>query len=424
MKVIAVVGSGIAGDEAVYSVRRADPDAKVVMISEDPQPLYSACVLADYVAGEISRAQVFLRRAEDYKRHGIQLLLSERVVDWLPDRSLLCLRDREIPYDRLVLATGSRPFVPRLPGVNLDGVISLKTLYDAERIRKTMGSKAVVVGSGPVGIEAVVALRRKGWEVTLIESLDRVMPRLFDTPIACALKQRLEAEGVNVLLGEPIREICGSKRVEGVRTVLSTIPAELVVLVIGMRPNVALPRMAGLELGTSGGVLVDDTLETSFRDVWACGDCIESTDVITGRTGLFMLWRNARVQGRIAGFNAAGQEKKYSGSLNITHVNLFNEAAASAGAVASDLHEGEAEILHRKIAWGELLLVLQEKRLVGVQALGCTDRVGRLIGPLLRGVDLLKESLHLFSGKRSPETWALREFQGDLNYILETNMVI
>jgi len=420
MKVIVVVGSGIAGDEAVYSARRANPDAKVVMISEESEPLYSACVLAVYVAGEISRAQVFLRKAEDYKRHGIQLLLSERVVDWLPDRSLLCLRDREIPYDRLVLATGSRPFVPSMPGVNLDGVIPLKTLSDAERIRKAMGNNAVVVGSGPVGIEAVVALRRKGWKITLIESLDRVMPRLFDTPIAYALRQRLESEGVNVLLGEPIIEICGSKRVEGVRTDLNTIPAELVVLVMGMRPDVALPRRASLELGNSGGVLVDDTLRTSFRNVWACGDCIESRDVITGRSGLFMLWRNARVQGRVAGSNAAGQTKKYLGSLNVTNVNLFNETAASVGAVASDLHEGDSEILHRKVAGGELLLVLQEKRLVGVQALGCTDRVGRLIGPLFRGGDLLRGSSHIFSRKRSPGTWALREIQRDLNRIFKT----
>lgn len=413
MSVIAIVGSGIAGEEAANTARRTDPGARVLIVTEEPQPLYSACVLADYVAGEISRQRVLLRSQVDYKKAGIELLLSEKVLGWSPDHRILNLKEQDLSYDRLVLATGSRPFVPPLLGVEKEGVLPLKTLKDADLLRQARGKSAVVVGTGPVGIEAAIALKCKGWEVVMVELLDRILPRIFDAPLARSLKNRLEAEGIQVLLTERVIEILGGNGVEAVRTDLRTIPAELVLLVIGMKPEVELAEKGGLNLGRSGGIEIDDTLSTSFQGVWACGDCIESRDRITGKKGLFMLWNNARMQGKVAGGNAAGASHRYHGSLNVTTVPIFHETAASLGLLASDLQEGEAKSIHRKGPLGELWLVLQDDRLVGVQAIGRTERVGGLLGLLLKGGNLrwlTGEMAH----KRKGDLWALRGVQRDL----------
>jgi len=415
MRVIAVVGSGIAGDEAALAARKTDPKARVVMITRDPYPLYSACVLANYVSGEIPRERVFLRTPDDYTRDGIEILMSRQVVDWHPDRHVLCLDDEgELSYDRLIIATGSRPFIPPLPGVEKEGVVTLKTLRDADIMRDVQGKSAVVVGSGPIGIETAVALHRRGWSVSLVELLDRILPRLFDIPLASSLQERLESRGIQVFLREKVLEILGEERVSGVRTDQRTIPADLVILVIGMRPDLELAKKGELVLGVSGGIQVDEHMRTNRTDVWACGDCVESQDMVTGRKGLFMLWNNARIQGRVAGANAAGDTKRYPGSLNLTSVSFFGEACASVGLLSSDLSPTEAQVIHRKGLRREFWLVLQDNRIVGAQALGHTERVGGLVGLILRGEDLRKTIIKGSTRSERRRIWPLRGLRRDL----------
>jgi NADH oxidase (H2O2-forming) len=344
-------------------------------------------VLADYLAGRIPREQVFLRTGEDYDRAGLELRAATRVAAWEPERNRLRCDSGEIAYDRLVLATGSRPVIPRVPGCDMAGVFTLKTLADADLLREARGRCTVVVGSGPVGIETALALRARGWSVAVMEMLDRLLPRLFDQPLAATLQSHLESSGISVSLGEELQEIVGNERVRTVRTNRRTLPADLVVWVVGMRPELALIDRGQVDLGPFGGIAVDAGMRTSRENVWACGDCVESEELATGRRGLHMLWNNARVQGRVAGANAAGATRRYPGSLNITTVACGEEAAASAGMLAADVPPEELDIVHRKRAGRELWLVLRRGRLVGVQAWGRTERVGSLAGLLLREDD-------------------------------------
>jgi len=421
MKVIAVVGNGIAGSEAAEAARRVDPQARVVLMTKEPFPLYSACVLADYVADRIPVQRVILRTAEDFGKAGIELLLSSQVMDWSAEEQLLNFDDGNLRYDRLVIATGSRPFVPDLPGFGKQGVVALKNLQDAEMLRAAQGSAAVVVGTGPVGIEAAIALRRRGWTVALVELLDRVLPRLFDAPLAAALKKRLEDHGIDVFLGERVLEITGKTHAAGVKTDRRTLVADAVVLVIGMRPELSLVKKDEVALGSSGGIQVDRQMKTSREGVWACGDCVESEDLITGRRGLFMLWHNARLQGRIAGANAAGALRRYPGSLNLTTVNVFDETAASVGILASEVPRDEARVLHRKGPWGELWMVLKDQSLIGVQALGRTERVGGLMGMIAKGKDLRKALLKEPTSAEGPGGWILRGVRKDLLRLMGSN---
>lgn len=418
MGVIAVVGAGIAGDEAARAARAQAPGERVVLVTEEPHPLYSACVLADYLCAELPKDRVYLRGVEEYRELGVEFLPETPVTGWDPSGRRLQIPGGGIDYDRLVLATGSRPFIPPLPGADREGVVSLKTLEDAERIRDTRGRAAVVVGSGPVGIEAALALRELGWEVTIVELLDRVLPRIFDAPIAGRAVALLERAGVRVLVGEKVMEIQGERRVEGVRTDQRTLDAQLAVMVVGMRPEVTLAREGGVSLGSAGGIQVDPYLATSLPGVWACGDCVESEDRLTGRRGLHMLWNNARLQGRTAGANAAGDSRRYTGSLNVTTVNLEAQAAASVGHLAADLPAAEVELLHREGHDGALTLVVRGGRLVGAQVLGRTERLGGLLGLILTGGDLREALARPRTPQQRRQGWTLEGLRTELAELL------
>jgi NADPH-dependent 2,4-dienoyl-CoA reductase/sulfur reductase-like enzyme len=410
---IVVVGGGIAGDEAALAARKRAPGDRVVLVTEEPHPLYSACVLADYVCDGLPLGKVFLRGSEEYRALGIESLTETPVTGWSPEGRVLSTPKGEIAYDKLILATGSRSFIPPIPGAKNEGVVSLKTLDDAEKIRKAGGSSAVVVGSGPVGIESALALRERGWTVTIVELMERVLPRVFDAPIAEMAAERVRGEGVDLHLGEKVLEVLGDGKVEGVRTDRRTVTADLVVMVVGMRPEVTLAKAGGVKLGPMGGIEVDVTMATSVPGVWACGDCVETEDRITGKRAPYMLWNNARVQGRIAGTNAAGGSQKYAGSLNITTVSFDRQAGASVGYLAADLPPEEVKLVHRESHDGAVSLVLRGGRLVGAQVLGRTERIGVLMGHILTGGEL-KRSAREPGAKQLREAWELFRLRKEL----------
>jgi NADH oxidase (H2O2-forming) len=418
MVTIAVVGGGVAGDEAAVTAKKLAPKDRVVLITEENHPLYSACVLADYVCDEMPKSRVYLRGIDEYTQLGIESMTGTRVAGWSPEDRELQTSGGAVPYDRLILATGSRPFIPPIPGADKKGVMPLKTLDDADRIRATKGTAAVVVGSGPVGIEAALALRELGWEVTIVELMDRVLPRIFDAPIAAMAVQHLARAGVQVLVGEKVLEVLGDARVQGVRTDRRTIEAQLAVMVVGMRPEVTLAKAGGVKLGASGGIRVDPYLATSVANVWACGDCVESADRLTGKRGLYMLWNNARIQGRVAGSNAAGQHLSYTGSLNVTTVNFEGQAAASVGHLAADLPESEVEVIHRDGHDGAVTLVIHQGRLVGAQVVGHTERLGALMGLIMKGGELRETLANPRTPLQRKLGWQLRGLKREILELL------
>lgn len=415
---LVVVGSGIAGHQAALAAKRANPKANVTIVTQEREPLYSACVLADYVAGEVPRERVFLSDWGSYERIGIQVLHGRRAKSLDPQRGILGLDDgTSLGFHNVVLATGSLPFRPPLPGVDLKGVHVLKTIEDADAIMASRGSRAVVVGSGPVGVEISLALRKRGWEVTMVELLDRVLPRVFDRPISMSIQNHLEGMGIKILLEEGIEAVEGDKKVEGVRTSQRSIGAQMVVMVAGMRPEVSLARQCGIRLGEQGGIWVDSSMRTSVQNVWACGDCVESRELTTHRSGLFMLWNNAKLQGEVAGSNAGGLNRTYRGSLNLTTLNLHKTAAASVGLLEAELKEDEVATIHKRTLRGELFLVIKDGRIAGVQALGEVERVGGLISLIIKGVHVKDITEGRATAAGPSLSWPLRDVASGLRSI-------
>jgi NADH oxidase (H2O2-forming) len=393
---ILILGGGIAGYSAAQAIKRTSPDARLTVITEEPEPTYSACVFAEYIAGEIPEERVFIQGQDHVPLAPSEWMLGQTISEI--DTQQKCLIRQGGPplsFDRLILATGSRAVVPPLPRIRSSGVTCLKTLADANAILQTAGKRALVVGSGPVGLEVAVALRKRGWDVSVVELLDRILPRLFAPVHSQRIRSLLEGRGIRVMVGERVLEIVGEERVEAVVTDKGTIATDLVLLGIGMEPEVRLAAGAGLRLGHTGGIAVDPFMRTSQEDIFACGDCAETVDRLSGMPGLNMLWVNAKMQGVVAGLNSLGQKKKYPGALNLTTLKLYDTVAASVGEVEA-AGEPFREIIKEVGGKSSIRLVVREGIIKGIQTVGPRVDMSVFLNMLLCG-----ERLHILKDSRN-----------------------
>lgn len=377
-----IVGNGIAGISAAHTIRMISSNALITMVSDEAEPAYSACVLPDYVSGEIRRENVVIKTFPEYSRDGIGLLSPQKVIGMSVEEKRVILENEILPYDRLIIATGSKPVVPPAITTDRSGIFTFKSLKDAEKICGWKGHDAVVVGSGPIGLEAGMALKRKGYDVIILEILSHLLPRAFDEHPSAIIKSMLNQRGIEVLEGERLVEITGRESVSGITTDKRTIKCDTVILATGMKPRGSWV-VGKVERGKHGGILVSDKMATSLPDVFACGDCVEARDLITGRSMPSMLWHNARRQGEVAGYNAAGISASYNGSLNVTGVNIFGTQAISIGINSSDGISG-LDVIERKREGAYQRVFLQKSEVVGAQSVNWNEDMGRLLASIVR----------------------------------------
>ena len=377
-----IVGNGIAGISAAHTIRMISSDALITIVSDEAEPAYSACMLADYIGGELSRDSVIIKNFSEYSRDSISLLSSQKVVGMSVEDKRVILEKESLPYDKLIIATGSKPVIPAGVTVDKSGVFTFKSLKDADKISRWKGHVAVVVGSGPIGLEAGMALQRKGYYVVILELLSHVLPRVFDEHPAAIIKSLLAQRGIEVLEREKLVEIMGRDSVSGITTDKRTIPCDTVVLATGMKPRGSWV-IGKVDIGKHGGILVSNTMATSLPDVFACGDCVGAKDMVTGRSAPSMLWHNARRQGEVAGYNAAGVSVHYDGSLNVTGVTIFGTQAVSIGISSSDGFSG-LEVIERKREGAYQRVLLQNAEVVGAQSVNWSEDMGRLLTSIVR----------------------------------------
>jgi NADH oxidase (H2O2-forming) len=388
MKVI-ILGNGVAGNSAGSIIRRFDNTADITIVSREGYPEYSACALPHYVAGDISRKKLFIKTEKDYLKEKIKTVFGREVTAIEPEHRRIYLDGTSIEYDKLVLATGSRPIVPPVNGIGLDGVFTLKFPGDADRILGYGGTTAVVIGSGPVGVEASIALRKQGFKVYLIEVLDRIMPRLFDEVPSSMLKGLIEKKGIKVITGERVLGIEGNDKVEGIVTDEGRIDCDVVLIGAGMKPDVELAKQSGIATGEKGGISIDDTMMTNFDNVFACGDCVEAKDRVTGEETLSLLWHNAVQQGEAAGYSCAGIPRKYPGSDNITSLDVFDVHAVAFGYTKTEADRNEeVEVIESSSGKSYYRLVVSDGKLIGAQSIGDAQDMGALRCLMLRNDNL------------------------------------
>lgn len=364
---LVVVGNGMAGMRTVEELLALAPELyDITVFGAEPHGNYNRILLSPVLAGEKTVDDIMLHPREWYARHGITLLAGDPVV--AIDRARRLVRSRsgkEIRYDRLLLATGSRPFIVPVPGHALDGVIAFRDIQDVETMLAAARAHrhAVVIGGGLLGLEAANGLLRQGMDVTVLHLGDALMDRQLDANAAALLKRTLERRGLRILLGANTSEILGETRVTGVRLADGTqIPADLVVMAAGVRPNAELARAAGLHCERA--IVVDDTLQTYDPRIYAVGECVQHRQATFGLVA--PIWDQARV---CAAHLAGAGHRRYVQQATATRLKVSGVELYSAGDIVGG-EDSEDLVLRDPRRGIYKRLVLQQGRLAGAVLYG------------------------------------------------------
>jgi NAD(P)H-nitrite reductase large subunit len=332
-----IIGNSAGGIGAAEAIREKDKKNSITIISDEPYPAYSRPLISEYLACERTIEEMLFRPADFYSQNNIDLMLGKAVKSLDLTRRLVELSSGEkITWQKLLLATGGIPIVPKMKGVDKKGVFKFLTLDDAKAINKFLKdySRAVVIGGGLIGVSVSEALTKRDVTVTIVEMKDRVLNTILDERASSIAEEMLAEVGIRVIVNNTVTKIIGETAVEGV--VLDsgeTIPCDLVVIAIGVLPRTEL--VLGTEIKVNRGIVVDRYMATSFPDVYSCGDVAEAYDFVFGTNRLTPIWPNAYFGGRIAGFNMAGVKTEYIGGTAMNSVNYFGLDITTAGIVNS-----------------------------------------------------------------------------------------
>ncbi|MBP7765705.1 MAG: FAD-dependent oxidoreductase [Syntrophaceae bacterium] len=366
---IMVIGGSAAGPKAAAKARRIDNDAQVVILQKDADLSMASCGYPYYVGGFFNdrnqllctpagavRNPMFYLNAKDIEaRVNTEVTAIDRKNKTLSFRNLASGETGTLPYDKLVIATGAVPRMPPVPGVELAGITTLQSMKDADFLRNVRDEgkikKAVVIGGGLIGIETCEALQLAGIEITVIELLPQLLTFL-DWELAKLVENHVRSKGANVITDNGIAAFLGEDgRLTGVKLQNGTeLPCELAVVAIGVRPNVKLAKEAGLKIGELGGIDVNEFMQTSDPDIYAVGDCVETTSRITGKKVLAPYGDLANLQGRVAGENAASTNcVTFPGTIQTGICKVFDYAAGSTGL---------SETAARKLGYTDIVTVI------------------------------------------------------------------
>jgi NADH oxidase (H2O2-forming) len=379
MKNIVIIGNGAAGNSAAETIRQHDPEVPIIMVAREDLPEYSACALPDFLSGWVDRNQLFIKQAEDYDRMGIATRFGFE-INKLDVKEQHLTSDQEIiAFDRLILATGSQALIPRVSGCDLRGNFAVKTVSDVDAIMSHRPQRVVVVGSGNIGIEVAEALQMRGCEVTVVELMERILPRIFDAEPARRLTKILSDHGISILTGEKVLSINGDQQVEAATTDHGRITCDTVIWAAGVKQNVGLARAAGIAIGTLGGIQVNSRMQTSIEGIYACGDCIESMDMLTGHPNLSLLWPNAKRQGQVAALNCLGEKTEYEGAVSLVVEDLYGTTAVSMGLTSDTLQGQDVEIIEGQNYDQYWRILVLDERIMGMQTIGSTTGLGAIM---------------------------------------------
>ncbi|WP_031388236.1 FAD-dependent oxidoreductase [Desulfonatronum thiodismutans] len=383
---VVIIGGVALGPKAACRLKRLMPEARVTIIDQGARVSYGGCGIPYYVSGDVSdvkelQATSFHMIRDPkffHEAKGVDVLTRKRAERIDRGAKVVHARDLEsgeslaFAYDKLVLATGSRPRRPDLPGVDLDGVFAVSNLEEAEGIRSRVEAgkvgKAVVVGAGFIGLEIAEALSDMwGVETTVVEIAEQILPGFVSRELAGMAQNHMQEQGVSFRLSATVRGFAGDKGVERVLLDGEELEADLVILSVGVIPNSELARDAGLEVSPRGGVIVDTHLRTSDPDIYAGGNCVQVTNLITGQPGYYPLGSLANRQGRVIGTNLAGGDAEFPGAVGSFAVKLFEISVAGAGLCPEASRRAGLDAVHSHVVQSDRAHFFPENELMHLE---------------------------------------------------------
>jgi NADPH-dependent 2,4-dienoyl-CoA reductase/sulfur reductase-like enzyme/rhodanese-related sulfurtransferase len=410
-KRLLVIGGVAAGPKAAAKARRCDPEMEIIVYQEEAEISYAGCGLPYYISGVVKeRSELLSRTAGQFAMDGIRIQKHRRIEEIDIAKRTLSGRNLESGeiftdrFDRLVLATGAQPIRPKIEGLGLKNVFYLRSIFDADSIVEHIRSEdirnVVIAGGGYIGLEMAESLLQLGKKVTIIELAPQILT-LFDEDFAGILRQYLEKKGVKIFTSEGIKALKGKDgAVTHVQTHSHEIEADAVLISLGIRPQIELAKQAGLKIGETGAIWVNERMETSVEGIYAAGDCAETTHLVTGNRTWIPLGSTANKQGRVVGANVCGGNAIFPGVMGTVVFKTFDFNVAKTGL---SMKEAEKEAFHpiQAIVRGfdrahyypgrkeSTLKVVAEKetgRILGGQAIG--------EGPSDKFIDILAMALH------------------------------
>jgi NAD(P)H-nitrite reductase large subunit len=386
---IVIIGNSAAAVGAIEAIRKVNRPISITVISDEPHSVYSRPLISYLLAGEIDLHQIFYRPKNFYEKNDVRTILGRRVVEVDFDKKVAQLENGEkISYDRLLIATGGKPFIPKMEGLDIPGVYTFTKLEDAQRISFALKDteKAVVIGGGLIGLKAAEALVKRKVEVTVVELADHILSLTLDKTASSILEKALKRDGVHLITSNTVEAILGNGHVESVRLSNGKIvETQMVIVAIGVNPNVEPFRKSSL--GIEKGILVNERMETTIPNVYAAGDVTQAYDKILKSHRTIPVWPNAYLQGKIAGYQMAGSDKfRYEGSFMMNSIEVAHIPTISIGLTSPPSSDGYQVIksfdrlsnVYRKV-------VLKGDVIVGAIFTGHIDRTGIITGLLRDG---------------------------------------
>ena len=341
MKVI-IIGGVAAGMSAAAKFKRLSPKDEVIVYEKGDIVSFGACGLPYYVGGFFDDSREMIARTpEEFRESGVEIYTKHEVIDVdflnkkIKVKNIVTNEILENSYDKLMIASGARAIIPPIKNIDLENVVTLKSMDDGNKLKELMAideyKRVTIIGAGFIGLEAVEAAKHMGKEVTVIQLQDRVLQEVFDKDITDILEEELRDKGVNLLLSETVVELIGEEKVSKVKTDKREIEADIVILATGVRPNTDFLKADYIKMIRNGAIVVDSYGRTSVEDVYAAGDCATINNLITGKESYVPLATGANKLGRIVGENLAGKNNSFQGSMASSCIKVMDMEAARTG---------------------------------------------------------------------------------------------
>jgi len=399
-----IIGASAAAIGAVEAIRDVDPNGALTVISEEKCPQYSRPMISDFVSGGKTFRQMMCREEDFWKENNVEALtgISALSLD-LAEKAVMLDNSERVYYEKLLIATGGKPFIPNIEGSDKEGVFTFTKIGDAEKLALKLESarSVVVIGAGLIGVSVTEALVKRALNVTLVELQDKILGLLLDAKGSDIMEDVIRKAGVTVVTGQSVQRIVGNS--ENSKTVGSVVltngeqlSCDVVIIAIGVIPRTELA--VGTEIKLNRGIVVDSHMETNVPGVYASGDVAEAYDFTLNQNRLLPLWPLAMAEGKVAGYNMAGKKTEYAGGTNMSSLKYFDIPVVSMG-VTNPKEENAYEVLIRHVPERNLYkkIVLRDNVIVGITLVNDVERAGTLFHLMKTRVNVKKFKKSLVS---------------------------
>ena len=363
-----IIGNSAAAIGAVQGIREYDKDGQIVIISNESYHTYSRPLISYWLEGKVTEEKMRYRNADFYEKNNVDTLFDTTVTSIDSDKKEIVIQNgNRISYDKLLVATGSRPFVPPMDGLDsVEKKFTFMSYDDAKALKAALfdGAKVLIIGAGLIGLKAAEAMQHMNVKMTVIDLADRILPSILDADASAIMQSYIENKGVKFILNTSVSKF---NKNNAVLKTGESVDFDVLILAVGVRPNTSLISEAGGNVNR--GIVTDLTLMTTLRNVYAAGDCTESHDISSDTDKILALLPNAFMQGEVAGKNMAGKSFYYLNAIPMNAIGFFGLHIITAGS-----YEGETYV--EKDGENYKKLVIKDNKLIGYILMGDVQRAG------------------------------------------------